>query len=194
MISRDDPGQRGATVGTLQPPKVFLETFGCQMNFLDSELVRGRLAERRYVFTADRGDADVIAFNTCAVRDHAEGACGSTNCAGQGAPAGARRRGAQLHGAARGGAAARRFPHVDILCGTRGSGIHELVDRVRDGGGPIVALGGTEPTGARDSQRPHRHSAYVTIQRGCDRLHVLRRPAHADRGRASMDEFRGRGA
>ena len=53
-------------------PKVFLQTFGCQMNFLDSELVRGRPAARRCVFTDRRDEADVIAFNTCAVRDHAE--------------------------------------------------------------------------------------------------------------------------
>ena len=53
-------------------PKVFLETFGCQMNFMDSELVRGRLLENRFRFCSDRDQADVICFNTCAVRDHAE--------------------------------------------------------------------------------------------------------------------------
>jgi tRNA-2-methylthio-N6-dimethylallyladenosine synthase len=66
-----------------------------------------------------------------------------------------------------------RFPHVDILCGTREFGrIEELVDRVRDGGGPVVALGESAPMPdfRRDiSQRPKRHSAFVTIQRGCDR-------------------------
>jgi len=72
MNPGDVPLQDAGGPATQQPPKVFLETFGCQMNFLDSELVRGRLAERRYVFTTDRADADVIAFNTCAVRDHAE--------------------------------------------------------------------------------------------------------------------------
>lgn len=159
-----------------RPPRVFLETFGCQMNFLDSELVRERLASRHYVFTDRRDEADVIAFNTCAVRDHAE----------------ARVR-ARLYDLRRtkerrpevvvavlgcmaqreGEALLDRFPHVDILCGTREFGrIDEFVDRVRDGGGPVVALGESEPMPdfRRDvSQRPQRHSAFVTIQRGCDR-------------------------
>jgi tRNA-2-methylthio-N6-dimethylallyladenosine synthase len=161
---------------TAQPPKVFLETFGCQMNFLDSELVRGRLAERRYVFTADRAEADVIAFNTCAVRDHAEARVRARLYELRETKA----RRPEVVVAVLGCMAQRegealleKFPHVDILCGTREFGhIHELVDRVRDGGGPIVALGESDPLpdARRDlSQRPHRHSAYVTIQRGCDR-------------------------
>jgi len=160
----------------LAPPKVFLETFGCQMNFLDSELVRGRLAERRYAFTTRRDDADVVAFNTCAVRDHAEervrGRLHELKRAKERRPG--------LVVAVLGCMAQRegealldRFPHVDILCGTREFGrIDELVDRVRGGAGPIVALGDHDPLPdwKRDlSQRPHRHSAFVTIQRGCDR-------------------------
>ena len=51
---------------------VYLETFGCQMNELDSELVVGQLAGLGYRFTTDATDADVVLYNTCSVRERAE--------------------------------------------------------------------------------------------------------------------------
>ena len=52
--------------------KVFLETFGCQMNRLDSELVGGHLRASGHEMTGDRRAADVVLYNTCSVRAHAE--------------------------------------------------------------------------------------------------------------------------
>jgi tRNA-2-methylthio-N6-dimethylallyladenosine synthase len=52
--------------------KIYLETFGCQMNVLDSELVLGQLRAQGYSTTPDRDDADVVIYNTCSVREHAE--------------------------------------------------------------------------------------------------------------------------
>lgn len=51
---------------------VYLETFGCQMNELDSELVAGQLGRLGYSFAASPEDAHVILYNTCSVREHAE--------------------------------------------------------------------------------------------------------------------------
>ena len=51
---------------------VYLETFGCQMNELDSELVVGQLAGLGYRFTTDATAADVVLYNTCSVRERAE--------------------------------------------------------------------------------------------------------------------------
>ncbi len=51
---------------------VYLETFGCQMNELDSELVVGRLASLGYRFTTEPRGADVVLYNTCSVRERAE--------------------------------------------------------------------------------------------------------------------------
>jgi tRNA-2-methylthio-N6-dimethylallyladenosine synthase len=51
---------------------VFLETFGCQMNELDSELVAGALRALGYRFIDSPDDADVVLYNTCSVREHAE--------------------------------------------------------------------------------------------------------------------------
>src|SRR5687767_13564037 len=52
--------------------KLYLETFGCQMNVLDSELVLGQLRAHGYESVEDRDRADVILYNTCSVREHAE--------------------------------------------------------------------------------------------------------------------------
>jgi tRNA-2-methylthio-N6-dimethylallyladenosine synthase len=52
--------------------KLYLETFGCQMNVLDSELVLGQLRAQGYESVEDRDAADVILYNTCSVREHAE--------------------------------------------------------------------------------------------------------------------------
>lgn len=51
---------------------VYLETFGCQMNELDSELVAGSLRALGYRFVANSDAADVVLYNTCSVREHAE--------------------------------------------------------------------------------------------------------------------------
>ena len=52
--------------------RAYIETYGCQMNTADSELMHGILAESGYVATDSAEDADVILVNTCAIRDHAE--------------------------------------------------------------------------------------------------------------------------
>ena len=54
------------------PKRLYLETFGCQMNVLDSELVLGQLRAHGYQPVEARDDADVILYNTCSVREHAE--------------------------------------------------------------------------------------------------------------------------
>ncbi|MCH9021578.1 MAG: tRNA (N6-isopentenyl adenosine(37)-C2)-methylthiotransferase MiaB, partial [Planctomycetes bacterium] len=52
--------------------KVYLETMGCQMNKLDSELVQSQLIQLGYRMTDDLDSASVIIYNTCSVREHAE--------------------------------------------------------------------------------------------------------------------------
>ncbi len=99
---------------------IYLETFGCQMNVLDSELVLSQLRARGYVSSEDRESADVVLYNTCSVREHAEQkvwsrlgemrdwkksrpelVIGVIGCM-------AERDGANLFS---------RFPHLDLLCG-----------------------------------------------------------------------------
>ena len=57
--------------GQSRPRQVHIETFGCQMNEYDSELVRSLLKREGYVFTEDRERADIILMNTCAIRENA---------------------------------------------------------------------------------------------------------------------------
>jgi tRNA-2-methylthio-N6-dimethylallyladenosine synthase len=56
----------------LRSATYFLETFGCQMNVLDSQLVESQLRAAGMEPVADHRRADVILFNTCSVRQHAE--------------------------------------------------------------------------------------------------------------------------
>src|SRR5262245_13365805 len=52
--------------------KLYVETVGCQMKLLDSELVVGKLRREGYELTDDIDEADTILYNTCSVRQHAE--------------------------------------------------------------------------------------------------------------------------
>ena len=52
-------------------PRVHIETFGCQMNESDSELIRAMLKREGFVFTEERECADVVLVNTCAIRENA---------------------------------------------------------------------------------------------------------------------------
>lgn len=50
----------------------FVETFGCQMNVRDSETIKGMLKQMGYAESSCKEEADLILFNTCCIRDHAE--------------------------------------------------------------------------------------------------------------------------
>ena len=52
--------------------KVYIETYGCQMNFADSEIVSAILTKEHFALTKEIGEADFILINTCAIRDNAE--------------------------------------------------------------------------------------------------------------------------
>ncbi len=52
--------------------KLHIETFGCQMNFSDSEIVASVMTSHDFEIAAEAGHADVIFLNTCSIREHAE--------------------------------------------------------------------------------------------------------------------------
>ena len=56
---------------TSPPHQIHIETFGCQMNESDSELIRSILKREGFAFTEDRERADVVLVNTCAIRENA---------------------------------------------------------------------------------------------------------------------------
>src|SRR3954452_11911210 len=124
--------------------KLYIETVGCQMNVLDSELVVGSLRRQGYALTDEAESADVILFNTCSVRQHAEdkiySALGRLR-------AHKRRHPSKVIGVL--GCMAqkdqelirRRAPHVDIICGTgQLARLPELIAAVESTGERQTAL------------------------------------------------------
>ena len=65
------PKQPG-TDNPLLHRKLYIESYGCQMNFSDSEIVASIMAQQGFVFTDQYHEADLILINTCAIRDKAE--------------------------------------------------------------------------------------------------------------------------
>jgi tRNA-2-methylthio-N6-dimethylallyladenosine synthase len=61
-----------AAVATEGKKKMYLESYGCQMNFSDSEIVASIMADNNYVPTTELDEADVVFINTCSIRENAE--------------------------------------------------------------------------------------------------------------------------
>ncbi len=150
-------------------------TFGCQMNRHDSQIVGGLLEKAGYAAVEDPEQADVILFNTCCVRDRAEQRLysrisqlkrmkadrpqlilGVGGCVAQ-----KEKR-----------ALAKRFPHLDLVFGTRAiNDIVSLIQRVESGERPVVATpeDGPEPRSDLAIGADHgRIHAFVSVMRGCD--------------------------
>jgi tRNA-2-methylthio-N6-dimethylallyladenosine synthase len=152
-------------------PRIYIETYGCQMNVADSELMLGVLGRDGYVRTDDPALADVLLVNTCAVRDHAEQrvlsrvgelkrykrpdvVLGVVGCMAQ-------RLGPRL---------LEQVAQVDLVIGPDGyRGLPALIARAR--GGERAAEVAFKPWEHYEDVPPVRDtaiSAYVTVQRGCD--------------------------
>ena len=154
-----------------QRPTVYVETYGCQMNVSDSELMLGKLASAGYA-PVDRPDgADVILVNTCAIRDHAEQrvigrlgelkrhmkpdtVMGVTGCMAQ-------RLGPTLLEKAR---------HVSLVIGPDGyRALPALVDGARRGERAIATTFDLEEHYEDFAPRRFDHvKAWIPVQRGCD--------------------------
>jgi tRNA-2-methylthio-N6-dimethylallyladenosine synthase len=152
-------------------PHVYIETYGCQMNVSDSELLLGVLARDGYVRTDDPAVADVLLVNTCAVRDHAE-----QRVLGRMGELKRHKRPGDVLGVVGcmaqrlGPALLERVPQVDLVIGPDGyRGLPELIARARGGERAAdVAFKSWEHYEDVPPVRGDRFSAFVTVQRGCD--------------------------
>jgi len=156
---------------TSESPTVYIETYGCQMNASDSELMLGRLAEYGYRAVDVPDGADVILVNTCAIRDHAEQrvlgrigelkrhmkadtVLGVTGCMAQ-------RLGPRL---------LDRAKHVDLVIGPDGyRALPSLIESARNG--QRVAKVDFDLEEHYEDFRARRLdgvSAWIPVQRGCD--------------------------
>ncbi|MBA3655906.1 MAG: tRNA (N6-isopentenyl adenosine(37)-C2)-methylthiotransferase MiaB [Gemmatimonadaceae bacterium] len=152
-------------------PTVYVETYGCQMNVSDSELMLGKLADSGYA-TVDRpDDADVILVNTCAIREHAEqrvigrlgelkskmrpdSILGVTGCMAQ-------RMGTEL---------LDRVKHLSLVIGPDGyRDLGTLVDNARNGErASVLEFDLDEHYEDFQPRRFDNVKAWIPVQRGCD--------------------------
>ena len=72
MSTTIEPRAEDDTGVSVPKPTVYIETYGCQMNVADSELMYGKLAAYGYQPVDAPDGADVILVNTCAIRENAE--------------------------------------------------------------------------------------------------------------------------
>jgi tRNA-2-methylthio-N6-dimethylallyladenosine synthase len=68
-LARTTPDEPLTTTAT---KRLYIESYGCQMNFADSEIVAAVMRNAGFATTAEASEADVIFLNTCAIRDNAE--------------------------------------------------------------------------------------------------------------------------
>jgi tRNA-2-methylthio-N6-dimethylallyladenosine synthase len=155
----------------IKRPTVYIETYGCQMNVSDSELMLGRLTDSGYAAVPGPEGADVILVNTCAIRDHAEQrvigrlgelkrhmgpdtVVGVTGCMAQ-------RLGPKL---------LEQAAHVSLVIGPDGyRALPELVEGARAGRRAVATDFDLEEH--YEDFRPRRFDrvkAWIPVQRGCD--------------------------
>ncbi len=172
---------------------VYIETMGCQMNVLDSELVLGQLRARDYRVVDRIEDASVVLINTCSVRDHAEKKALSR----LGQAKRPKKRNPDMVVGIIGCMAERdpdgileKLPHVDLVCGPGElNKIPAMIDEVRETRARQIALTQDKKRKStllqraleydsvealdlsRDPQPGHGMSqAYLRVQRGCDKF------------------------
>ena len=165
-------------------PKVFLKTYGCQMNERDSEQVAQMLVARGYEMTGQADEADVVLLNTCSVRDMAEQkALGKMGLLGRLQ----KKRPHMVYGLlgcmaqSRGASLLSDLPHLDLVVGTQK--FHKVADHVdailrrKMAHDPAMddlrfsVVDTDEEAGSQETIRDHATvpaSAFVSIMQGCN--------------------------
>ncbi len=154
------------------PDSFHIVTFGCQMNKLDSELIRTSLKKSGMQYADDPSKAGVLLYNTCSVREHAEHKVfshigkwrkraesdpdfilGVTGCMAQ-------RLGKEI---------IKRFPFVSLVCGTQSfMNIPEYIRKIDETKRPMTITDNGMVEYERDpTPLSASHHAYVSIMRGC---------------------------
>ncbi len=151
--------------------RVYIETYGCQMNVADSELMLGVLQRDGYVSTESPAEADVMLVNTCAVRDNAE-----QRVIGRMGELQRYKREGSLLGVVGcmaqrlGPALLAKVPRVDLVVGPDAyRNLPELLSRARQGHrSSDTEFRSWEHYEDVPAVRQNAPTAFVTVQRGCD--------------------------
>ena len=186
----------------LKQTKVYVETFGCQMNVSDSERVAGDLSARGYQIVAQEKDADVVLFNTCSIREKAEqklytrvGEVRFGRRAEQQPLIGVMGCVAQLEGE---NLLDKNQNKIDFVVGTQATGrVSEIIARRQIGRtSPTVDVGEREADYDWTTVSAHRHSpfvAFVPIIEGCNKFCtycIVPFSRGRERSRAAVDIIR----
>lgn len=157
-------------------PRVYIETFGCQMNVADSERAATGLRASGYDLCTSVDEADVVLLNTCSVREKAERKVYTrigelrAERGNQDLLIGVMGCVAQLEGEA----VFAQASSVNIVAGTRATDrIPELIERARDGEKRVLDLGERGDTDSWDVSPVERHSphvAFIPIIEGCNKF------------------------
>ncbi len=153
----------------------YLETFGCQMNFHDSEKVIGTLMSQGYRQVEAEEEADLILYNTCSIRDKAEQKVfhrladfralqqqgkrfGVLGCVAQ-------QEGEKIF---------QRAPHVSLVCGSASyRNLPEMLVQIEEGKARITGLDDRQTDQTFETEftaRSNPHRGYITIIEGCDKF------------------------
>jgi len=156
-------------------PKLYLTTYGCQMNEYDSERVAGLLKRSGYELTEEPGEADLVLLNTCAIREKAEDKVFSR----LGQLSALKRQRPDLLIGVMGcmaqlwqGKILDRAPQVDLVFGSAAvARVGELVERARATGGPVLETGEAPLVKiTAKPERPGQLKAFVTVMEGCQKF------------------------
>lgn len=167
---KDQPSQ---TIGKSEKT-FYIRTFGCQMNYHDTERMGALLGEQGYAPAASAESADLVLFNTCSIRDkaHHKGVSslgrlerakkkrpglkiGFTGCVAQ-------------HDGAN---VLKRFPYIDFVLGTDNiDALPEVLYRVESGDKNVLMVGfdPSQDYSIETKVVPGKSSAFVNIMKGCD--------------------------
>jgi tRNA-2-methylthio-N6-dimethylallyladenosine synthase len=158
------------------PQKTFyIETFGCQMNFHDSEKVVGTLISEGYAQVQREEEADLILYNTCSIRDKAEQKVfhrlndfkklrkegkrfAVLGCVAQ-------QEGEKIF---------ERAPHVSLVAGSASyRNLPEMLVQIESGADRVTGLDDRQTDQAFETEftvRANPHRGYITIIEGCDKF------------------------
>lgn len=155
--------------------KVYLETFGCQMNVSDSERVATLLETKGFEITPSEDSADVVIFNTCSVREKAEHKLYTrvgqvSNSSGQKPIVGVMGCVAQLEGET----LFQQNRGIDFILGTKAVGrTHDAINEVFRTNKQVIDLGEREENydwRVSETQRQTHQVAFVPIIEGCNKF------------------------
>jgi tRNA-2-methylthio-N6-dimethylallyladenosine synthase len=178
------PGTQNGPTGMTRPRKLYVKSFGCQMNVYDSHRMADMLAPEGFAETVNVRDADLVILNTCHIREKAVDKVYSELGRVGALKAAAAREGRRVTIAVAGCVAQaegeeiiRRAPAVDLVFGPQSyHRLPELLARAQRDGAVVDTEFPPEDkfdvlkAPSREAIRARGVSAFVTVQEGCDKF------------------------